>query len=331
MPFLFLYLVFSQGHSAQELEPQIPVTAPPRFSQVVGDYRITSAASPLEVRVEDPIKLTVEIQGRGPAKYQPARKNLQIFPDDMSEQFHLEAWPEQDQAFPDKGRWVFVYKLRPKRTGPIVIPELQLIFLRSVWTEFQSSFSEEIPIKVLPAPETTAKNMGLKVVDAPASFTQLRPVEEMVRDDTPLPTPGLRLMAVLLLLPPAGCLVWYWLWRRMYPNAAERRLRRRSRAANQALAYLAEHELDVMRIRAAAVDFLRIRLDLPTAEATPADVAQHLKRLWTAKPLVASWSAFLQSCDRCQYAPIEESAGKALHLEAMDLITTLEADPCVGR
>jgi hypothetical protein len=100
------------------------------------------------------------------------------------------------------------------------------------------------------------------------------------------------MLAALLATPPLLCFVWYRLWRRLYPNAAERRQRRRSKAARLALHYLAKQSDDVLRTRAAAVDYLRQRLDLPALEPSPHEVARHLKRLGIAKPLVADWATF---------------------------------------
>src|SRR5438552_10170266 len=99
--------------SAQDVEVEIPPVTPPNFSQVVGKYRLSSVATPTEVFVEEPITLKVYITGTGPVKYRPERKNLHIFPEDLADNFHLEAVAEQDKVFPEKGLWEFVYRLRP--------------------------------------------------------------------------------------------------------------------------------------------------------------------------------------------------------------------------
>src|SRR5262249_54590039 len=135
----------------------------------------------------------------------------------------------------------------------------------------------------------------------------------------------------MLAAPPVLCGAWYWLWRQLYPDAAARRRRRQSRAARLALAYLAKQPSDVVRTRAAAVDFLRQRLDLPALEATPSEVARHLKRLGVAKPLVADWASFLQTCDRCRFAPLAAEPDGLVSDEAVRLIHALEADACVAR
>jgi hypothetical protein len=318
--------------SAQDGEVDIPSAAPVDFSQVAGKkFEITTSAAPTEVFVEEPITLKVTIIGAGPEKYRPQRNNLKIFPDDFTDDFHLEAVPDQDKHTPEKGPWEFTYRVRPKRVGVAHIPGLHLSYFETGANKFTSSFSDEIPIKVTRRQEATAEKLNLKIIQAPARFYELRPVDQVLRDDTPVPPPGPELFAALLTAPPVLSFVWYRFWRRLYPNAAERRQRRRSRAARLALAYLTRQAPDVARTRAAAVDFLRQRLDLPALEATPSEVARHLKRLGIAKPLIADWAAFLQSCDRYRFAPSVAEPEGPVNAEAIRLIHAVEADSCAAR
>ncbi len=76
----------------------LPAIMPANFSQVVGQYRISSQATPLAVKVGEPITLTVAIQGEGPADHQPERKNLHIFPDDIAVSFHIEPLTDRDKT-----------------------------------------------------------------------------------------------------------------------------------------------------------------------------------------------------------------------------------------
>src|SRR5205823_1174433 len=100
---------------AQDAEVEIPAVARPHFSQVAGQYDITASAAPTVVRVEEPITLTVRISGTGPAKYNPERKNLKLFPDGFLEDFYVEGLAAEDKKKPDKNTWEFVYRVRPKR------------------------------------------------------------------------------------------------------------------------------------------------------------------------------------------------------------------------
>jgi hypothetical protein len=316
---------------AQSTQVPIPAVTPLNFSQIAGKYDLTSSAAPTQVLVDEPITFNVRITGRGPEGYRPERKRLKIFPDDLADEFHLEAAPDQDKHVPEKGLWEFVYRLRPKRDDVTRIPGLQLKYFDMDTKQFASSYTDEIPITVKARPPASAESLSLKIVRAPARFYQLRSEDEVLRDDTPVRFPGPGLLVALLGLPPLLCLLWYRAWRRLYPSAAERRQMKRSRAARLALAYLQKQAPDVPRTRAAAVDFLRQRLDLAALEATPKEVADHLKRLGIAKPLIAEWAAFLDTCDRCRFAPMPSQQVSPLSGHAIRLIHALEADPCVAR
>jgi hypothetical protein len=125
------------------------------------------------------------------------------------------------------------------------------------------------------------------------------------------------------------------------------------------LNYLAKQKDDVPRTRAAAVDYLRQRLDLPALDPAPQEVARHMKRLGIAKPLIADWAKFLQACDEFRFAPVAARAWPGLrysetpavqtelasvsgvseylnpghpvdlNAEAIRLIHAVEGDPCV--
>jgi hypothetical protein len=322
--------------SAQQPDGDVPAVTPAGFSQIVGRYQISVSAAPTEVRVEEPIVLTVRIAGTGPEQYRPQRKNLRVFPENFDNDFYVEDAADRDQYSAADKAWDFVYRIRPKRLDVSRIPELRLCYYDPQTKKFPVSYSDEIPIKVTPRPDVTAGQLDLKVVQAPARFYQLRPAEEVVRDDSLWPPPSTEGLAALLALPPALCLVWYRLWRRLYPDAAERRHRQRSRAARLALAYLEKQAPDVPRTRAAAVDYLRQRFELSATEPTPHEVAFFLKRLGVAKKLAAEWSSYLEECDRLRYAPTADGERVSpdqpkLAVEAMRLIHALEADPCAGR
>src|SRR5262249_7196761 len=77
-----------------------PSAAPPDFSQIVGLYKIETEAAPTELRVEEPLMLTVRIIGEGPAKYQPNREHLRLFPDGVGDEFHIEPLKERDRFEP---------------------------------------------------------------------------------------------------------------------------------------------------------------------------------------------------------------------------------------
>ncbi len=340
-------LLAATSVSPQERGPELPAITPPGFSGLLGHYRITSSASPAEIQVEDPITLRVRITGAGPTEYAPERSKLQIFPDDMAAFFYVEDLPAQDKVMPQKGLWEFVYRLRPKSADVKRIPALTLLFFAPEARRFQSAYADEIAITVKPRGEIAAERLDLKIVRAPARFQMMRPPEEVLRDDSPVPSPGLGTLAALVGAPPLLCLVWYRLWRWYFPGAAARRRRRHSRAARRALAYLRRQSGDLPNARSGALDYLRERVDFAPLEATPSEVVRHLSRLGIAKPTIARWAAFLRTCDRSRFAPVSNlpaSRGEGSTMasqrngalatltpqtEAIDLIRALESDPCI--
>jgi hypothetical protein len=329
-----LYLFFGLFLTAATVcADDLPAITPANFSQVVGNYRISSSATPLTVRVEEPITLTVVVKGEGPANQQPERKNLRIFPADIADSFHVEPVPEQDKRVPHKrapreGRWEFVYRMRPKNERVKVIPELQLVFLPKGASACQSSFADEIPIRVTPRPEATPETLALKVVQAPPRFYALRPWADVLRNDLPAPPPEPWVLGLLLALPPVLCFAGYRLWRRLNPSAAQREFWRRSRAARVAIANLEKQNGDVARTRAVVVEFLRQRFELSPKEPTPAEVVRCLRRLGFGKGFVAGWQEFLEACDRYQFAPAPVPANGSVPAEAARLIKAVEADAC---
>src|SRR5262245_23101711 len=70
---------------------------PAQFSNIVGSYAISASAAPTEVPVEEPTTLRVTITGSGPAKYQPSRKSLHLFPDRWANDFYVEPVPSEDR------------------------------------------------------------------------------------------------------------------------------------------------------------------------------------------------------------------------------------------
>lgn len=318
---------------AQPGEFRIPAVTPPQFSRIVGKYSISSSASPTEVQVEMPVTLTVHISGQGLLNYQPQRRHLRIFPDEIADDFYVEEVPDEDRApaSVQERVWTFVYRLRPKHVKVQAIPELRLLYYVPGGRGFQSTFAPDIPIKVTPPPEPTPAKLGLKVVVVPDRFYHLRSVEDVLRDDTPLSRPGPGVLLALVAGPPLACWLWYARWRRCHPNAAESTQRRRSRAARLALASLADQPGNVERTRAAAVDFLRQRLELTAAEPTPVEVARHLKRLGFATSVVSGWANLLHACDHVRFTSSPSAPGTDLATEAVRLIRELEADPCVWR
>src|SRR5262249_16432389 len=142
--------------------------------------------------------------------------------------FFIEAMPELNRAFPAKGAWEFVYRVRPKSTDVKEIPSLKLVIYDPRRKTFPPKFADEIPIKVTPT--QVEREQRLNVVDAPEDFFRLRENNGFWR------VAATRLVETLVFWGvPLACGVALLAWRLRHADGAAGRARRRSRAAQRAL------------------------------------------------------------------------------------------------
>ncbi len=345
-------------------EDEPPVAGRPvNYSEIVGQYRIAASASPTAVSVEDPITLTVRIQGTGPSKFQPARDKLRIFPAEFQNDFYLEPLKEKDRQVKDT--WEFAYRLRPKHEDVKFIPGLKLVYYHPARKKYQSSFADAIAITVKPRAEVKPPPDVAKAVKPPDRFFELITGPEVLERWEPSwlarPVP----LLVMALLPPLLCGLYYGWWRWRSPDA--RRLVRdhRSRAARQALDSLHNVDGDATRVVVVMLDYLRRRLDLPGAEPTPSEVARHLRRIGVSRELQKRFATLFAACDERRFSlasapqslasggrkppedgapspgPVPQGANaprspedyalrSPLAADAVHLIHALEAEPCLA-
>jgi hypothetical protein len=312
-----------------------PVEGRPQdFSGAVGKYRIEAHAEPKTLRVEDPLLLTLTIKGSAAGGQPPRRPNLHSVAG-FDEHFQVEDLPEKDDR-PDPRTWRFVYRLRPRTTRTQKIPRLPFVYFNPAGT-YETSYTAAIPLQVKSRPQAShIKRWQGSAAALGQEFTLIRGESVLKRDaQDDLPGPGV--IALFAVLPPLGCLVWFQLWRRWYPDAARAATLRRSRASRHALRALrnlsraaAPAELGA---RAAAVlgRYLRQRLDVPAEELTPFEVSAHLKQAGVSETLAGRFADLWDACDAARFAPDFALTRNELVDRAARLISQLEAEPCWSR
>jgi hypothetical protein len=309
---------------------------PESFSDLVGSYQITASASPTAVRALDPLILTVtiaETSGQAPPAYLPRRERLRIFPKVAERDFYVQDLPERDRHLADQRIWEFVYGLKPKDPGVTKVPALKLSYFDPRVNKYQVAYSRSIALQVKPRPEAEPPAEALRVVPAPERMYALTTGPEALQPASRAWWASPVVLAVLLLVPPAGCWVWYAVWRRLHPDAAVLARLHRSRAAQHALGRLQGlgKEGAVAGGSAIVADYLRQRLDLPSAEPTPAEALAHLRRAHVSARAAARVAEFLRACDAGRFAPRPPVEGPQILADAENLILTLEAEPCLSR
>src|SRR5262245_30420155 len=204
---------------------------PENFSGAVGTFRIRMEAQPTELLRDETLTLTVTITADGPFTAPPKRPDLRTIAA-FSQAFHIEPLPEKPSNGPE---WQFVYRLRPRDVKVDAVPNLTLVYFKPSKTPgapgtFQYPTAPRIPITVKePAPATvTEEPPPLKAPEAAYAIVESGAV---LARPWSSPVPEWVLLIGALLAPPAMCMVWFLVWRRMYPEAAKLTQQRRSRAA----------------------------------------------------------------------------------------------------
>lgn len=146
---------------------------PADFSGGVGQLSVTSAVNKYEVRANEPVTLTVKVEGQGntSAIHEPVAK-----------------WPETIEMYESKGKVgsrhgsvgekIFEYLLIPRMPGKILLPALEFSFFDPEKRQYYTKLTEPVTLNVLePAPGTTL--LPPKKAGAPALATAVKPKADL--------------------------------------------------------------------------------------------------------------------------------------------------------
>jgi hypothetical protein len=117
---------------------------PASFTGGVGNFNVTSAIDKYEVHMNDPLTLTVKIEGQG---------NVATMSEPKTQ------WPDQIELYESKGRSltakggvgekVFEYLLIPRASGTFTLPRLEYGFFDPIKKEYYTKSIEPIQVTVL--------------------------------------------------------------------------------------------------------------------------------------------------------------------------------------
>ena len=321
---LLVMLVTRQQSAGDVVIPL--VGRPPNFSGAAGLYRIEVAAKPTKVHVEEPIHLTVTIVSLQPGALSspPQRDKLRLFSADMERNFFIEPLPEEDRSH--DGSWEFHWRLMPKHARAREIPPMEFVYYQSSPpTGFKAADgAHSIALDVKPridtnlAGSTSANEQFQHLVEGQSILRRNRTSEQMIW-----------LAVTWLVLPPLTCFAIFHVWRRLFPEAAERLRRQRSRALRTALAKLARLRTPTtIQVRAIVADYLRLRADLPQGEPTPVEARNRLGTCHADPELAERTEAFFQTCDAELFSPQRTAQACNLRDTATQLLISLESSLC---
>lgn len=323
LPVLFLPALAVRAGAPAPFE--VPVVGRPPdlpFSEAAGVFDVSARAEPASVQVEQPVLLTLRVTAhKDTLRLPPQRIDLSQLPE-FAGNFFIDD-PKKDTHDEASQTWEFVYRLKPRRLDVTVIPGIPFVYYDPQGKLFQTPYTDDIPLRVTPAapPETPPRPV-------PDLFLQEAPPSRVLARDAASAQPGVPALAALVLAPPLVCAGWYFVWRRLYPDAARRVQQRRSRAATLALKQLERlprgaSEERAAHVAAAVTAYLQQRLDLATAEPTPAEAAGHLRSAGCPDALSARAEQFFRTCDAARF--FHNASAADLPKSAEQLILDLEA------
>lgn len=287
----------------------LPATnVPPSFTGAVGEFKLDATAAPTNVAVGEPVRLRVQISGRG------ALAGLTLPPLDGWTDFRV--YPAQNRVeYTDtlgiEGTKVLEYDLLPQNAEVRAVPPVVFSFFDPVNQAYVTRTSPPLPLLVRPVGGRTPVLAATDNEPPSREIVHLKPrLGPVAVVSSPWVTrPGFWLAA---LAPAAGWLAVLGWRKRRERLAANPRLVRRRAVSRQIRRGLAELEQ-----RAAAADAagffalafrllqeqLGERLDQPAASITEAVVDERLRPRGVPEPLLAALHQLFQECNQARYAP----------------------------
>jgi len=334
-----LLCVPAEGRAQDAAEHPPVVGRPERFSGAVGSFQegdVTLHAEPRELVEGQSLLVTVRVATSGDVQRPPHRPDLKSSPR-FAARFYIEDLPNQDRLQPESRQWAFVYRFKPRDATVSEVPALEFNFYKPGFRPpsrgYQTIYAEALAISVKPPTPSVAPRIaeGIESQAVPASVLALTTGTTLLRTDEPRRLPRLLLIGFLLAAPPTLFVGWFFLWRRLRPDAARQSSQLRSWAGHRALYALrnqrsSDKTTDLLRAAQVVTEYLHQRFELSAKAPTPAEVGRLLRGSGLSSPGIEKAERFYSACDAARFAPVPSDGGAPI--KADDVILALEAELC---
>lgn len=291
-----------------QVEPLPADGVPGTFLGAVGRYTLEVTAGPTNVAVGDPIRLRVQISGRGQLE------GLTLPGFDGWTDFRV--YPavsrvETTDALGVEGAKVIEHDVVPQNAGVTALPAIAFSYFDPLGRAYVTLTNPPVPILVRPvgsrAPTLTSSGASpppreiVHLKPRPGTLAQLRPPV--------VQRPWFWLLSFTPLAVFAGAAVWRRRQDSLARNPRERRRREVARKVRSGLETLGQAAArgDSREVFALVFRLLQEqlgeRLDLPAASITEAVLEERLVPAGAAAGLVAELRALFQACNQARYAP----------------------------
>jgi hypothetical protein len=292
---------------------------PARFNGAVGTFQIETSAKPTQVRVGDPIELTIAISGDGVLDT-VAPPELSTSPA-LAERFKV---PEEALAGRLVGqRRVFTQIVRPRSADVREIPPIELPYFDPALGEYRIAKSESIPLTVSAGSQLSEVDVvgmsapsGESVSAVPEIVDGLRgnvlSEDKLLASVRPVTMPAL--LFVTFAPPALFALVWGGtaLLHNRNGNAALRRRNGALAAAQRRIdaATRLEAPGGSREIAAAVCGYVADRLNEPPARFTGRALVDALRQRGVSGDVLVDCERLIDGCDQAAYAGGSESTGE---------------------
>ena len=226
-------------------------------------------------------------------------------------------------AAPKDAEVKFVYLLKPRSRAVTKVPSLAFYYFNPALPDEKQRMMTKAASVTIAVKAAAPKPRTLIPIDAPSNLFEHAGRGEFVLRREPF-SPSERLWWVLFLGVPLLALVWFLVWRRVYPDAARLSRIRRSRAARRAadaIRRAARTPDPAGTIAAAVLGYLRARHPLPFGAETPAAIGDALRDAGHPDDAVV---LFFRRCDEARFSGASDNH-MSLAKDAAALIERLEA------
>ncbi len=315
---------------ALEVQPVPMEGRPANFAGAVGVFSIETHATPTEVRVGDPIELTIDVFGDGPVERLPPPL-LSATPG-LADQFRLSAEPLTGELVESKRR--FRVTLRALRTDVRAIPALEYPYFDPDAERFIITRSRPIPLTVTAAAEAGLPDIGPRAAPSDGAIETLDGLRDIETREGALlaavAPPGPRAVEAWLVGPPAVFGLAWLAASLVRSRRGDVSAVRRARAARFARRRLRAARGQAPSEQAAAVSaalaqYLTDRLGEPIGRCAGPAGGAVLSARGAGPGTIAAWESLAARCAEAAFAGGE--AGEDLVDAALDLLHRLEREP----
>ncbi len=322
------------------IQPVPSANQPKNFSGGVGRFQLSTRATPIALKVGDPITLTLTVKGDTASLLETVRPLTLQDQMALTRDFKVSTDPPTVKS--EDGAKHFTYTLRPRRADVSAIPSIEMAYYNPQQKHFESAHSEPISLHVEGAVALDTADVIVTEDNAPKSRLGRALADGLLANYTGpevLVPQKSRIqftwqMGSFLLLPPLAYLLTLLGQRWTHQQRLHPDRQRSKQAARTATAALQElkaqpdaNDANLCEgIHRALTGYVRDKLALASIGITIDDITQQLQARHLDPTLIEQTSAVFHLCDNARYATgsLAVDQRKTLIADAETLIQRLE-------